>query len=177
MSDGPRNRAYLSLGSNIEPEVNLPAAVRELAQFGRVVAVSKVWESAPFGESAAARSPAAKNFLNGAVLLETELSVEAICGEAVPAIEQRLGRVRDPHDKNAPRTIDVDVSLFNDDRLTVGHRTIPDPDIVKRAFVAMPLAEIAPDYVLPTNKRTLAEIAAELAAKMELWLRADVSLR
>ena len=97
MSNVRLNRAYLLLGSNIDPLRYLPAAIRELCAFGRVGAVSRVWESAPFGtpgnESSA--GPAA-TFLNDAVLLETELSAGVICADAVPRIEERLGRVRDP---------------------------------------------------------------------------------
>ena len=84
--------------------------------------------------------------------------------------------MRDPRDKNAPRTIDVDLSLFNDEVLTVGHHLIPDPAIVTRAFVARPLAEVAPDYRHPVAERTLAEIADELAVRQELWLREDIAL-
>ena len=162
MSEARGNRAYLSLGSNIDPEHYMPAAVRELARLGHVTAVSRVWESAPFGVGVEAGAKRAANFLNGAVLLETELSAEALCQDAVLRIETRLGRVRDPQDKNAPRTIDIDLSLFNRERLTIGHRTIPDPDIASCAFVAVPLAELDGAYVLPNNGRTLAEIAAEL---------------
>src|SRR5580704_972738 len=115
MSECRANRAYLSLGSNIEPAQNLPAAVRELAAFGRILGVSSVWESAPFeNDDATDRAdPVHGNmFLNAAVLLETDLSPSAFYNQAIAGIEQRLGRVRDPHDKNAPRTIDIDLSLF-----------------------------------------------------------------
>lgn len=173
MTEGRWNRAYLSLGSNIQPEQHLPAAVRALAEFGRLRAVSRVWESPPFGVSRHAESG---NFLNGAILLETELSAASICDEVVPQVERKLGRVRDPRDKNAPRTIDVDLSLFNDEVLTVGRHLIPDPAILTRAFVARPLAEVAPDYRHPVAERTLAEFADELAVRQELWLREDVSL-
>jgi 2-amino-4-hydroxy-6-hydroxymethyldihydropteridine diphosphokinase len=161
----------LSLGSNIEAESNLPAGIAELAKFGSVVAVSRAWESPPFGSS----SPGADNFLNAAVLLQTEFSAQALCDEVVPAIEQRLGRVRDPRDKNAPRTIDVDLSLFNDEIMTIGHRSIPDPEILARAFVAVPLAEVDPDYVHPVAKRRLKDIADELAARQRLWPRGDIA--
>jgi 2-amino-4-hydroxy-6-hydroxymethyldihydropteridine diphosphokinase len=177
MSELSWNRAYLSLGSNIQAEIHLPAAVGMLSKVGRVLAVSRVWESAPFRESKASGDDGAQNFLNAAVLLETLLSARALCLDAVPTLEARLGRVRDPHDKNAPRTIDVDLSLFNRDVLTVGHRSIPDPDILTRAFVAVPLAEVDPDYLHPTADRTLAQIAAELAPTFSLRLRSDVALR
>lgn len=167
-----RNRAYLSLGSNIKAERNLPAAIRELANLGQLLAVSRVWESPPFGSN----SPDAENFLNAAVLLETDLSAQALCDEAVRAIERRLGRERDPRDKNAPRTIDIDLSLFNDEVLTIGHRRIPDPAILVRAFVAAPLAEVDPEYAHPLTRRRLKQIAEELVARQLLWPRSDISL-
>jgi 2-amino-4-hydroxy-6-hydroxymethyldihydropteridine diphosphokinase len=178
------NRAYLSLGSNIGPEQNLPAAVRALAGFGRVLAVSRVWESAPLanptealrssGQAAAFSRGAGANFLNAAVLLETDLSAEGLYDEAIAIVEGRLGRVRDPRDKYAPRTIDIDLSLFNHDVLEVGAHRIPDPDIVKRAFVAVPLAELDPGYRHPVTGQTLGEIAAALQS--DLAPRADVRL-
>jgi 2-amino-4-hydroxy-6-hydroxymethyldihydropteridine diphosphokinase len=178
MSDRGLNRAYLSLGSNIEPEANLPAAVRAISSYGQIRAVSRAWESAPFGLSSEARSEMrADDFLNGAVLLETDLSAGALCVDIVPSIENRLGRIRDLRDKNAPRTIDIDLSLFNDEVLTAGRRTIPDPDLLTRPFVAIPLAELDPDYVHPTDGRTLAQIAAQWGAKPPLRLRTDVVLR
>lgn len=144
--------AYLSLGSNIEPAVNLPAAVRLLAQLTRVMAVSSVWESAPVGLTDQA------NFLNAAVVIETNLTASALKHEVLESIERQLGRVRQA-DKNAPRPIDLDIMLFNEDILQVGQRHIPDPEIVERAFVAIPLAEVAPQYRHPEMDQTLAEIA------------------
>jgi 2-amino-4-hydroxy-6-hydroxymethyldihydropteridine diphosphokinase len=171
MSNRPANRAYLSLGSNIEPEKNLPAAVRELSAFGRVVAVSRVWESAPFGAS----STTSQNFLNAAVLLETELSPAELYEQAISAVERRLGRIRDPQDKNAPRTIDIDLSLFNHEVLEFGTHRVPDPDILARPFVAVPLAEIDPDYLHPIEHQRLADLAAALS-HAGLILRGDVRL-
>jgi 2-amino-4-hydroxy-6-hydroxymethyldihydropteridine diphosphokinase len=179
MSDRRSNRAYLSLGSNIKPEHNLPAAVHELRAFGRVLAVSSVWESPPFAADVTTdrtTRPAGSNFLNAAVLLETDLSPRDLYDQAIAAIEQRLGRIRDPHDKNAPRTIDIDLSLFNHHVLEFAGRRIPDPDIVKRPFVAVPLAELEPDYVHPTEGRRLADIASRCASNSGLRPRPDVRL-
>jgi 2-amino-4-hydroxy-6-hydroxymethyldihydropteridine diphosphokinase len=164
------NWAYFSLGSNIDPERNLPAAVRELGKYGVVAAVSRVWESPPFG------SGGGPNFLNAALLLETKLSARELCVDVVPDVEGRLGRVRNPNDKNAPRTIDVDLVLFNREVLQVGRRRIPDPDLLTRAFVAAPMAELDPDYVHPRNGRRLAEVAAYLVATQPMLLRSDVTL-
>src|SRR5690606_23293557 len=101
---GRVHRAYLSLGSNIRPELHLPAAVQLLAQHGRVSAVSHVWQSKPWGYS---KQP---DFLNAAVLLETALPGEWLIETLIPSIEQQLERRRDPQNKNGPRTIDLDLS-------------------------------------------------------------------
>jgi 2-amino-4-hydroxy-6-hydroxymethyldihydropteridine diphosphokinase len=146
------NLAYLSLGSNIEPERNLPAAVAQLTQFGRIRAVSTVWQTAPIGFT---DQP---DFLNAVVLLETSLSAWALREQVIVQIEQNLNRVRTAN-KNAPRTIDIDIMLFNHDVLSLGRRRIPDPEVLERPFVAIPLAEIAPDYVHPETGQTLRQIA------------------
>lgn len=169
MSDGPFNRAYLALGSNIEPETNLPAAVMRLADYGRVLAVSSVWESAAVGDT---NQP---DFLNAAVLLETTLTAEQLKRAAIGEIEQTLGRQRDPSNENAARTIDIDIALFNDDVLLVGESRIPDPEILERPFLAVPLAELDADYQHPTAGRTLQEIAASLSND-SLRIRDDVAL-
>jgi 2-amino-4-hydroxy-6-hydroxymethyldihydropteridine diphosphokinase len=81
------------LGSNIQPERHLPAAVRELSALGRVNAVSSVWQTAPIGDTRQA------DFCNAAVLLETPLRPEELLRH-LSEIEQRLGRVRHPLNKN-----------------------------------------------------------------------------
>jgi 2-amino-4-hydroxy-6-hydroxymethyldihydropteridine diphosphokinase len=164
------NLAYLSIGSNIDPERNLPEAVARLAQYGHIRAVSSVWESAPVGFAQQA------NFLNAAVLLATELSAEELRAGPIAGIEAALGRVR-TENKNAPRPIDIDIMLYNQDILDVGHRHIPDPEIRGRSFVAIPLAEIAPAYIHPETGETLGAIADRFsAARLTMRLRADVRL-
>ncbi len=149
---GKHNLAYLLLGSNMEPVCNLKDAVRCLARFGRVRSVSSVWESPPAGFASQPR------YLNAAVLLETRLSANELKETAIASIETGLGRVRTAN-KNAPRTIDIDIMLFNRDVLEVGQRHIPDAEVRERPFAAIPLAEIAPDYVHPETGETLRAIA------------------
>jgi 2-amino-4-hydroxy-6-hydroxymethyldihydropteridine diphosphokinase len=165
-----KNLAYFSLGSNIHPEENLPAAVRLLEGYGKVVAVSSVWESPPLGPR---DQP---NYLNAAVCLRTALSLRQCQEKLVPEIERALGRVRTT-DKHAPRTIDIDLMLFNREVTTIGHRSIPNEEILERPFVAIPLAEIAPHYVHPLTGQTLAEIAAKFKlSEGALQKRTDVVL-
>lgn len=164
------NTAYLSLGSNLAKERNLPAGVRLLAQHGRVVAVSAAYESDPVG------NPGDPTFLNAALILETPLDPSALKATLLRMVESQLGRQR-TDDPNAPRTFDADISLFNDQILELGHRHIPDPEILQYAHIALPLAEVAPDYRHPETGETLAAIAAGLSASARLRRRDDVILQ
>lgn len=165
------HRAYIGLGSNIEPERNIPAAVAALARLGTVAAVSSVYESPAAGDAA---QPA---YLNAAVLLCTGLSADELCCTYLPEIEARLGRVRDPLNKCAARTIDLDLVLFDREITTAGRRRIPDPDILERSFLAVPLAEVDGEYRHPETGERLSAIARRVQAHgPELTPRPDVIL-
>jgi 2-amino-4-hydroxy-6-hydroxymethyldihydropteridine diphosphokinase len=171
------NRVVLSLGSNVAKEHNLPAAVVLLRQISQVTAVAPVYETAPTG---LLEQP---NFFNTAVLLHTPLTPAQIKDDLIAAIESALQRVRQT-DKNAPRTIDVDLALYNDDVLDYvaqdgRSRHLPDPDILRFAHVALPIADLLPDLPHPETGEPLAAIAARLRAALPekaLWLRPDVKV-
>lgn len=150
----PANRVFVSMGSNVEPEHYLPEAVRRLAARCQLLAVSRAYVSAPVGTTGGPR------FVNAAVLVATSLNVAEFKGLLLE-IEAALGRVRTA-DKNAPRTIDLDISLFNDEILEVRGRRIPEPDILRYAHVARPLADLAPHYRHPETGQTLLEISRSL---------------
>jgi len=162
------NRVFVALGSNINSEHNIREAVRRLASFWRVVAVSPVYETTPVGNT---EQP---NFLNAVALIETDLAAAELKARVLRVIEQELGRVR-TEDKNAPRTIDLDIALFGDQVLDLGPRHIPDPDILRYPHVAVPLADLAPTMRHPEDGRTLQEIAQSLPA-IGLVARPDVML-
>ncbi|MEZ6066643.1 MAG: 2-amino-4-hydroxy-6-hydroxymethyldihydropteridine diphosphokinase [Planctomycetaceae bacterium] len=166
------HRAFISLGSNIDPARHLPAAVRELSLLGEISRVSQAWCSSPVGD------PDQADFCNAAVLLITEHSMEELLGAVglLRGIESRLGRVRDPANKNAPRTIDLDLSLFDEFAGEVLGKRIPDPDLFKRAFVAVPLAELDADYSVPGADRALRSIAAALLETAGPIWQSDLSL-
>lgn len=153
----PLRRVFIALGSNINAERNLRAAVQQLAARFRLLAVSPVYETAPVGRT---DQP---NFLNAAALVETDLAANDV-KRVLLEIERELGRVR-TSDKNAPRTIDLDIALFGDQALDLGRRHIPDPDIVQYAHIARPLADLAPELVHPETGQTLRRIAEDLVAE------------
>ena len=162
------NRVFIAMGSNIEPERNMRRAVRLLASRCRLLAVSPVYQTAPVGKTEQA------DFLNAAALIGTPLTAKALKSQVLQAIEAELGRVR-TDDKNAPRTIDLDIALFNDQVLTLGRRHIPDPDLLHYAHIAVPLADLAPGYRHPETGQTLREIAERLHPE-EMTLCTDVVL-
>ncbi len=150
------NRAYILLGTNIRRKPNYLEALDKLSHLGSIAALSSVYETRSIGNHNAG------DFYNGAVLLETDLSARDLKG-ALRKIETEMGRIRTA-DRNSPRTIDLDLVLYNHDRIDDGGVKIPDPLTLERPFLALPLAELAPEYVHPTDGRTLAQIADGLHA-------------
>lgn len=170
------NQVVVLLGSNINKERNLPAAVRLLRRLCRVVALSPVYETVPMGLRAQ------PNFFNVAVLVETQLDPLKFKNQVLSTIETRLHRVR-TNDKNAPRTIDADIVLFNDAVMAwANSRRLPDPDLQKFPHVAVPVADLLPDRTHPESGELLPELAARLLAELTaqnkdrpvMWPRPDM---
>jgi 2-amino-4-hydroxy-6-hydroxymethyldihydropteridine diphosphokinase len=160
-------RAFLLLGSNLEPEIYLPRAARDLTRFGTIRKVSQVYESPPVAR------PGQPDFLNGGVLLETGLDLSTLW-DGLRALEAELGRVRGS-DKHASRTIDIDLCLFGS-RIERGPIVIPSAELVEHAHVAVPIAELDPGFSHPLTGETLGAIAARLSRGGGIWPRGDVSL-
>ena len=167
-----KNIALLSIGSNIKPAENIVAALALLRRYTTVLGISPVYQSAPQGFFE--QEP----FLNVAVKAHTFRSPAKFKAMVLDRIESDLKRTRDPTNKNAPRTIDLDISLWNDDVLEYGSKpwTVPDADIIRYAHVAIPLADLAPDYVHPVLKKTLHNIAASLDATELKRVNLDVGI-
>ena len=154
--DYERNIAFISLGSNIRPAENMAAAVELLRRYTTVLGLSSVFESPAQGYREQ------KPFLNMAVKAHTLRTPAQFKADVIDRIETERKRIRDPHNKNAPRTIDLDIALWNDEVLEFGSKPwrIPDGDISRYAHVAIPLADLAPDHIHPTLGKPLREIAA-----------------
>ena len=154
--------AYLSLGANLgDRATTLRAAIEALRRLGDVIAVSSLYETAPVGYR---DQP---EFLNAAVVLRTDLTPEALL-EATQAIEQEFGRQHSF--PNAPRTLDIDLIYLDDLILTSPHLTIPHPRAAERAFVLIPLREIAPDLRVPRSGEPITALAVRLTLLAEVLL-------
>jgi 2-amino-4-hydroxy-6-hydroxymethyldihydropteridine diphosphokinase len=150
--------AYLSLGSNIQPQRNLIQAIHLLRKYGRIEKISSAWES----ESVGAEGP---NYLNACLLFMTPLSQRELKEQALHPIEKQLGRQR-TSDKFAPRTIDIDIVVF--DGLSC------DNKYWEQAFVVIPLAEIYADAENPIRRESIVETAARLREKIWMEMRPEV---
>ena len=141
---------YLSLGSNVgDREAQLRAAQARLTAVGRVVVASSFYETEPveFTEQ--------PWFLNFVLALETSNTPQQLM-TAILRIEEEMGRRRTQ--KKGPRSIDIDILLFDDIIMDSTNLTIPHPALQQRRFVLEPMAEIAPEVVHPSLKKTIREL-------------------
>ena len=139
--------AYVALGANLEdPVVQVRAGLAALATLPhtQLVVQSSLYRTAPVGY---ADQP---DFINAVAAVDTELSPRELL-DALLAIELNHGRVR--QFANAPRTLDLDVLLYDDVEVNESGLTIPHPRMHERAFVLAPLAEIAPLCEIPGHGR------------------------
>jgi 2-amino-4-hydroxy-6-hydroxymethyldihydropteridine diphosphokinase len=142
-------RAYIGLGSNLgDRRATLERAVALLDADPdvSVVAVSELRETDPVGYLDQPR------FLNGAALVETELSAFALL-ERLLAVERDLGRERNAAERFGPRTVDLDLLLYGAETIDEPGLAVPHPRLEERRFALEPLAELDPDLELPDGRR------------------------
>lgn len=155
------HRAYLALGSNIgDREGYIKKAVELLKAHPqiRVLAVSPLYNTAPVGFI---DQP---DFLNGAVAVDTVLMPHELLDVCL-GIEKRLGRVRTV--RWGPRTIDIDLLLYDDLVINDEDLALPHPRMHERAFVLQPLCDIAPDAVHPVYDKTVKQLYEGLNIRKE----------
>ena len=149
--------AYISLGSNLgDREANLSAAVQRLRAIGGISATSSLYETAPME---VVDQPW---FLNAVVALRTELAPGDLLRELL-GIEKSMGRVRTQ--PKGPRTIDLDILLYDDQVVHAPSLTIPHPAMQHRLFMLAPLAEIAPQITHPLLHHTATQLRDALTSE------------
>lgn len=154
-----KHEYFLILGSNISPEANMAAAIRQLGQRVNILDLSSVWETEAVG------SPG-PDFLNVVVKLESKLDDSTLKDEVITGIETRLGRVRTA-DRNAPRTIDLDILIVDDD--------IKDNRLWSVAYIVAPLSELLPDMKNSKSGESLANISNRLVQTCLCRKRQDLN--
>ena len=152
--------ATIALGANLPssagaPEATLAAAAERLAALGRIAARSSFYSTAPVGFRDQPR------FVTAVVALETGLSPRALLN-ALLALELDFGRDRAVSPANGPRTLDLDILFYDDLVLGEFGLDVPHPRLAERAFVLIPLNEIAPDTVVPPQGKTVSQLLEDL---------------
>jgi len=148
---------YLCFGSNLgEREKNLAQALTLLSQKVNLEKVSSIYETEPVGYK---EQPP---FLNLACQISTDLNAEKLLHLAKD-IENKMGRIASF--RNSPRPIDIDILFYNKQVVKTQNLTIPHPRLAERAFVLIPLAEIAPELVHPELDRSIAKLANGVKGK------------
>jgi 2-amino-4-hydroxy-6-hydroxymethyldihydropteridine diphosphokinase len=167
--------ANIGMGGNLAswagtPEDTLAAAALRLESLGRVVRRSSLYSTEPVGFADQPR------FVNAVVALETGLAPRALLNGLL-AIEQEFGRDRSAGFANGPRTLDLDILIFGDLEISEPDLDIPHPRLAERAFVLIPLNEIAADAMEPRRRKSVAQLLVDLLEAGESGSGAVVRLQ
>lgn len=150
------SKVFIGLGGNIgnvqETFVKVIAIVEE--KIGSVINQSSLYKTAPWGFKDQ------NDFLNKVICVNTNLSPADVLKNLL-TIELMMGRNRNANNKNAPRTIDLDILFYDDKIIADDNLVVPHPRLHLRNFVLGPLAEIEPNYIHPVILKKIKEIAAE----------------
>lgn len=152
--------AYIALGANLaswagSPEITLSATVSRLEESGRVSLRSSLYSTEPVGFADQPR------FVNAVVALETDLEPRALLSRLLE-VEQEFGRDRSAEIPNGPRALDLDILLIGDLEVSEPGLEIPHPRLAGRAFVLVPLHEIAPQLLITGCGKTVADLLGAL---------------
>lgn len=143
---------FISLGSNLgDREKNLLNAIELIATLPgtELVAQSHIYTTAAWGKT---DQP---DFLNMVIHIRSRLLPAGLM-ESLLQLEEKMGRIRNDH--WGPRSIDMDILFYGEEILHIPHLTLPHPEIQNRNFVLLPLNEIAPEFIHPVLKKTVAQL-------------------
>ncbi len=149
-------QAFIGVGANLDPEAHILQALRRLRALVRLERLSTFYRTPPLTH------PAQPPFINGVVEVETDFTPHGLKYDVLREIEAELGRERGG-DRYAPRPIDLDLLLYDQLVLDEDGVRLPDPEIPRRAFIAIPLCELAPALKLPDTGLPICQAAAALS--------------
>jgi len=152
-------KALVSIGSNIDRDLHIQAAVKALRALDPHCRFSRIFEAEPVGFEG-------PNFYNLIAELDTALDLQTFW-QTIRDIESRYGRQRDDV-KYRDRTLDIDLLTFGDQCQSSGP-ALPRNDIYKFAFTLWPLAELCPDQAIPGDGRTFAQLWQQFDQAQPLW--------
>lgn len=153
-------RAHIGIGSNLgDPQQQVERAIGALRALpeSRLQAQSARYRSLPWGD------PDQDDYINAVVAIDTTLTPQQLLAELL-AIELAQGRDRSSGRRNGPRTLDLDLLLHGDARIDEPGLQLPHPRLHERAFVLLPLAEIAPDLIIPGHGSVKTLLKPEFAS-------------
>jgi 2-amino-4-hydroxy-6-hydroxymethyldihydropteridine diphosphokinase len=159
-------QVYIAAGSNIEPERHLTMAARELERQFPGVRFSPWYRNRAVGFEG-------EDFINFVAGFSTQLPVDEVL-QRLHAIETLCGRPREAP-RWAPRSMDLDVLLYGDLVCQEAHLKLPRPDLLKRAYMLGPLADLAPDVVHPTEGQTIGELWQRFDRAAHPMIQVDAS--
>ena len=152
------NRAYIGIGSNLgDRRANALEAIRRIGELPttRVVRASSLYESEPLGD-------AKTWFVNSVIEVETDLASDAML-KRTKAIEEAMGRKRVKGKRWGSRIIDLDILFWNHEVIQKRNLKVPHPEMHKRRFVLLPLAELAPHVIHPQLGSSVSALLATVA--------------
>lgn len=161
-SDAPKVKACIGIGANQgarTAQCHEAVARLEADPAVRVCVVSDWFETAPVGPVPQG------DFINGVVVVETTLVPEALLALCL-SVETEMGRVRET--RWGPRVIDLDILLYGDRVIDSTPLVVPHPAMCERGFVMVPLAQVAPDWLHPLKRETMAELAEALNQRLAI---------
>jgi 2-amino-4-hydroxy-6-hydroxymethyldihydropteridine diphosphokinase len=153
------NQVLIGLGSNINPDQNISEALRLLGSQVSIRNFSSIYQSPSVGSSG-------PDYLNSAVLIDTDSSLDMLRKNILKPIENQLKRVRSS-DKYMDRPIDLDVLIFN--------QTVTDPELWTQVHVAVPASDVLPEFSNPKTGEKISQAAKRLLPGINIQIRSDLS--
>ncbi len=161
--------AYIGIGTNVgNRQTNLRRALDMLSCKVIIKKVSSIYETGPEGYIDQ------RDFLNCVICIDAFMSPQTLMRN-LKIIEKDMGR--EPDFRNAPRVIDLDILLFGDQVVEQDDLQIPHPRLHERAFVLVPLAEIAPDMIHPVLRKNIRQLITDLTCKGRVEVYRDIEIK